>query len=170
MHEPTAPCALNTHTLGELTALFLTHAASYYRRRDGSPSREHLNYQPTLKRFETFAGTSSAPSKINRHQVRAWMDQLAAEELTRSYINSCLGRLRRFVRWGADLEYIDLKPVTEMSLVKQLQPFRSRAISQATPATSLIFTDLHARTACRLRAGEQTVAPNAVNSARQQTL
>lgn len=134
MHEPLAPCAVNSHTLGELTALFLTHAASYYRRRDGSPSREHLNYKATLQRFVAFAGEAASPTKINRHQVRAWLDQLAAEQLTRSYINSCLGRLRRFVRWSADLEYIDLKAVTELSLVKPLAPFRSPAKESEPPA------------------------------------
>lgn len=133
MHEPPAPCAVSPLTLSELTALFLQHAASWYRRRDGTPTREHLNYRATLDRFTNFAGKDSSPAKINRHQVRAWLDQLAAEDLTRSYINSCLGRLRRFVRWSVDLDYINNAPLAELALVRPLAPFRSKAAEPPPP-------------------------------------
>ena len=123
MQSTTAP----TLSVGELCTLYLAHAASYYRRRDGQPSREHLNIRATLSRFEAFANSTSPAARINRHQVRAWMDQLAAEELSRSYVNQCLQRLRRAVRWAADLEYLPLHVDAELRLVRPLRAHRSPA-------------------------------------------
>lgn len=114
-------------TLSDLRALYLAHAQRHYRRRSGDPTREHLSIRAVLDRFARFAGEHSSPARINRHQVRAWLDQLAAEGLARSYVNACLGKLRRFVRWSADLEHLPIHVDHELRLVRPLQPFRSPA-------------------------------------------
>ena len=119
-------------TLASLRDRYILHARGYYRRRDRSPSREHYNLKAALDRFVAYAGESSDPTKINRFQVRGWIDQLAAEKLSREYINQCLSRLRRFVRWCADLELLPINCDAELRLVKPLRAFRSAA--QEPPA------------------------------------
>jgi len=123
-----------SHTLPELRALYLVHAAAHYRRRSGAPTREHLNMRAVIDRFISFAGEASPAARINRHQVRAWLDQLAAEKLSRSYCNACLSKLRRFVRWCADLEHIPISIDAALRLVRPLQPFRSTARESAPPS------------------------------------
>lgn len=120
-------------SLKDLRALYLVHAERHYRRRSGAPTREHLNMRAVLDRFAAFAGEINPAEKVNRHQVRAWLDQLAAEKLTRPYVNACLSRLRRWLRWAADLDYVPIRVVEELRLVRPLQPFRSDA-TEPTPA------------------------------------
>lgn len=114
-------------TLASLRALYLIHAEKHYRRRSGSQTREAANIKASIARFEAFAGAAAMAGKINRHQVRAWVDQLAAEKLSRSYCNQCLARLRRMLRWAADLEYIDVAICEQLRLVRPLVAFRSDA-------------------------------------------
>jgi len=117
--------------LYELVAMFNSHAAGRYRRRSGQHTREHLNWRAVLDRWMKYAGERSSPAAINRHQVRAWLDQLAAEGLTRGYVNQCLARLRRFVRWAADLDYIPITIDGELRLVRPLVALRSSARESA---------------------------------------
>lgn len=127
-------------SLRSLADLHDAHALKYYRRRDGSPTREHLNYRSVLDRFVRFAGDASPASKINRHQVRAWLDQLAAEQLTRTYIAACLRKLRTVVRWAADLDYLPLTICADLSLVRAPAPGRSQAKEPTTPQPAALQT------------------------------
>jgi len=126
--------ASSARTLRELADLYIAHARSYYRRKSGDPTGEHANLSATLDRYVRFAGETADPARITRHAVRAWIDQLAAEKLTRPYINACLSRLRRWVRWAADLEYIPMSIDSELRLVRPLAPLRSSA-KEPTPRT-----------------------------------
>ncbi|MGD9690902.1 MAG: tyrosine-type recombinase/integrase [Phycisphaerales bacterium] len=110
-----------------LQRLYLAHAEVYYRRRSGEPTREHLNVRAVLDRFARHVGPSMPADRMNRHQVRAWLDQLAAEQLTRSYINACLARLRRVVRWAVDLDYLPASIDSELRCVRPLPAHRSAA-------------------------------------------
>jgi integrase len=114
-------------TLRQLVTLYLDHAKKFYRRRSGQQTREAANMSAVLTRWMGYASEASDPSKINRHQVKAWLDQLAAEQLSRIYVNQCLSRLRRFVRWAVDLDYIPLRVTEELRLVRPLAPLRSSA-------------------------------------------
>lgn len=114
----------HARTLTELRAGYLIWAERHYRRRSGQPTREHLNMRAAIDRLIRFAGGDSDPAKINRHQIRAWMDQLAAEELTRSYINACLARVRRWVRWAADLDLVPFQVTEDLRRVHPIQQFR----------------------------------------------
>jgi integrase len=116
--------SLTLHTLRER---YLAHADRHYRRRSGDPTREADNMKFALDRFVAFAGDTSLGAKINRHQVRAWVDQLASEELTRCYVNQCLSRVRRWVRWCADWDLIPFSVTEDLRLVRPLMPFRSKA-------------------------------------------
>lgn len=117
----------STLTIGELVVIFNTHAERHYRRRDGTPTREHRNFASVLKSFETFASKNNPAHRINKHQVRAWLDQLAADQLTRTYINQSLSKLRFVIRWAADLDHIPAGVDHELRLVRSLQRFRTNA-------------------------------------------
>lgn len=123
-----APAATSTLTLRELVDLYIDHAKVYYRRRhENAPTREHLNCSTALEKFARYAGENNAATRMTRHQVRAWMDQLVAEDLSRSYVNACLSRVRRFVRWAVDLDYLPSTILAEVSTVRPLPAHRSRA-------------------------------------------
>src|SRR6185369_1608582 len=87
-------------TLLRLRELYLEHARRYYRRRDGNPSGEHVNVEAALDSFIAHAGERFPAARLNRHIVKAWMDQLATDKLSRAYINGCLSRVRRWIRWA----------------------------------------------------------------------
>lgn len=124
-----AHTAIAAPTVRALIDTYIRHCETYYRRRSGEPTREHLNMRSVLDRFAHFAGEASPAGKINKHQVRAWLDQLStpAEDLSRGYCNACLARVRRFVRWATDLDYLPASIDAELRSVKPLPPFRSRA-------------------------------------------
>jgi integrase len=125
-------------TLHRLRELYLDYALTRYRRRAGEPTREHLNMRAVLDRYVAFAGAASPAAKINRHQARAWMDQLAAERLSRVYCNQCLSRLRRWVKWGVEFDYVPREALEELRLVRPLARFRSPAReSDTTPPPAL---------------------------------
>ncbi|MBY0313125.1 MAG: hypothetical protein K2W85_13730, partial [Phycisphaerales bacterium] len=133
MMQDASSATAHALTLRQLADLHQQHASKYYRRRDGRPSGEADNLRAVMKRFVAFAGEASPASKINRHQVRAWMDQLAAEKLARTYINTCLRKLRTITRWAADLDYVPTSIIEDLRLVKSLQPGRSAARESAKP-------------------------------------
>lgn len=114
-------------SLSELQQRYLALAERTYRRRSGEPSREHLNIRASLDRFVRFAGADSPADRVNRHQVRAWVDQLAAEGLSRSYVNQCLQRVRRWIAWAADLDLIPMSVTEDLRRVMPLRAYRSPA-------------------------------------------
>ena len=115
-------------TARELQRLYLVWAQGYYRRRrTGDPTREHLNIKASLDRFVAFAGEKAIAAKVNRHQLKAWIDQLAAEGLTRTYVNQCLWRVRRALRWAVDLNYIGPAVLIELQATRPLPAHRSAA-------------------------------------------
>ena len=149
-HAP--PCS--ALTIGDLCELYLNYARTYYRRRaTREPTGEHENIASVLKRWRTFAGEQNDASRVTRHQLRAWLDQLAADDLTRAYCNACLSRVRRMIRWAADLDYLPTSVLAEVQLVRPLPAHRSAAREPAPrePAvlehvrSSLAFMPRHAR-------------------------
>jgi integrase len=112
--------------IDELVALHERHARTYYRNRSGRQTREADNFRSILRSFCVFTSSDADATKINRHQVRAWLDQLA-EDHSRTYVNTCLRKLRTFVRWAADLDHIPPSIVADLSLIRAAQPGRTQA-------------------------------------------
>lgn len=130
-------------SLHQLRELYLRHAQTHYRRRSGDPTREHLNMKAALDRFVAFAGEAMIGARINRHLVRAWVDQLAAEGLSRAYVNQCLSRVRRWVRWSADFDHVPFSVTEDLRLVRPLAPFRSKAKEPAHGAAPSLDDVIH---------------------------
>ncbi len=117
---------------------YLAHAERHYRRRSGEPTGEAANMEDAIDRYIAFAGAKSVGLKINQHQVRAWVDQLAQEELSRVYVNQCLSRVRRWVRWCCDWDLIPFAVTEDLRRVRPLARFRSKAReSQKKPPPSI---------------------------------
>jgi integrase len=114
-------------TLAELVPLYLAHAAVYYRRRDGSPTREHLNMSSAISSFMRSAGPDTLLEYVDRGTVRAWRDSLILEDLSRGYINASLARLRRFVRWAVEEFDLPAGVLSELACVRSLPAHRSSA-------------------------------------------
>ena len=115
-------------TLHQLRGLYLRHAEGHYRRRCGDPTGTHLHMRTALDSFVRFAGEACAASRINKHMVRAWVDQQAADSrLTRRYVNDQLSRLRTCIKWAAAWDHIPVSITEDLRLVRPLMPFRSRA-------------------------------------------
>ena len=122
MCQQTSPTALAV-----LVPLYIAHARVYYRRRDGSPTREHLNCSSALSSFVRHATPAFDLARIDRRTVRGWMDALILEDLSRGYINASLARLRRFVRWAVDQDSVPAAVLAELAAVRSLPAHRSAA-------------------------------------------
>lgn len=134
--DATASPSLTLHTLRQR---YLAHADRHYRRRSGEPTGEAANMEDAINRFIDFAGGGGKlGARINQHQVRAWVDQLAQEELSRTYVNQCLSRVRRWVRWCCDWDLIPFSVTEDLRRVRPLARFRSKAKeSRQTPPPSI---------------------------------
>lgn len=113
--------------LAVVVPLYIAHARVYYRRRDGSPTREHLNLAATLASLVRHAGHDFDVARLDRRVVKAWMNGLILEDLSRGYINASLGRIRRFARWAVEQELAPAAVVAELSAVRALPAHRSDA-------------------------------------------
>ena len=118
-------------TFGELATLYMRHARTYYRHRDGSPTGEHRNIQSVLNRATDHFGNCQV-DRLTRHAFRAWIDQLVAADLSRPYVNACLSRLRRVINWANELDYVDDQVVLELRRVRPLPAHRSAAREPVT--------------------------------------
>lgn len=116
-------------TIGHIRALFIAHAETYYRRRDGSPTREAQNIRSALAHLaDPSISLDNFPAgEVSRHQLRALQAQLAARKLTRGYIARVMNVTRRMLTWAVQDDLIDAQVLTEFQAVRPLAPFRSDA-------------------------------------------
>ncbi len=118
----------STALVADLVPLYLAHARVYYRRRDGSPTREHFNCGSVLASFLRHLGGPTPFASIDRRVVRGWIDARILAGDSRGYINASLGRLRRFARWCVDEHDQAAVVVAELACVRALPAHRSRAV------------------------------------------
>lgn len=126
MRTPHAPCS--DLTISELAELYIAHAQVYYRRRDRSPTGEHLNIQASINLLIKHLGPSaSVEHALTKHALRDWLLVLVDRDLTRAYINATLSRVRRMIRWASDLDYVSPNVEAHIRAVRPLPPHRSPA-------------------------------------------
>lgn len=114
-------------TLRALVDRYLLHAQTYYRRRDGSPTREHLNLASSLNRFVDVAGVATHAGAVNRQHIRTFREQLVGDGCSRSYVNASVARVRRCFAWAVGEDLQDAKILAEFLAVPPLKPHRSSA-------------------------------------------
>lgn len=121
------PSPVTPSTLGELVTLYLAHAQVYYRRRDGRPTGEHRNLCSTINSFVRHVGAGREMVSLTREDLKAWRKSLIERNLSRSYINSAVGRVLRWVRWCVEEHNLDARVIPELECVSPLSAFRSGA-------------------------------------------
>ncbi len=101
------PCPAHASgvTIETLAARFLAWAERYYRKPDGTPTREFPNFvaaaRPLLELYRDELATEFGPLKLRR--VREVMVGLG---WSRTFINKQVVRLRRMFKWGVEQELI----------------------------------------------------------------
>ncbi len=121
-------------TLAELAARHDVFARQYYRHRDGSSTGHAQNLASVMARLVRYCPERMRADQLTRHLMRAWLDQLAAEGLTRQYCNKALGYVRQVIRYGVDLDLLPPSVEAELRLVRPLKPHRSAARETDRPA------------------------------------
>jgi len=114
-------------TVADLERLYLAHAADYYRRADGTPTRETNNLASTLRAFRRLVGPEQPAATIDRTHLRHFQATLIGENLTRTYINASIGRLHRCFAWAVENDLLPTRVLDEFRAVGKLKPHRSRA-------------------------------------------
>lgn len=127
--------AVSTFTVGDLRDAYQIHCEAWYRSpRTGKHTREHLNIKAAIDRFVRFAGEHAPADKIDRHQMREWLDKMAEEELKRDYINACLKKVRAWIKWSCNMDYLPFEVTDDVRRVMPLVRNRSRA-KESKPRT-----------------------------------
>lgn len=153
----------------------LDHAAGYYRRADGSQTREHLNVRASLDHLARVADFSAPASTLTRDHLRDLQRCLVQRGLSRTYINATLGRLHRCVGWAVALDLLHPNVRAEFDAVPTLRRGRSPAaeygpvqpVDEAVFRATLPHLTPRARAVCELleltgaRVGEICVLRNA---------
>lgn len=88
-------------TLDQVCALFLTHAETYYRRADGSQTREAVNCELALRSLRGLYGRRPVDD-LSYSDVLAARDELVASGLNRTTINQRVGIWRRCIAWALE--------------------------------------------------------------------
>lgn len=96
-----APAHDNRMTLDAAMGAFLRHAETYYRRVDGTPTREAVNCEIALRSLRSKYGTRPLDDLTYQHVLEA-RDELIASGLNRTTINQRVGIWRRFVAWALE--------------------------------------------------------------------
>jgi integrase len=123
-------------TVERLAALYIAHAQEYYRRRDGRPTREHLNIRANVASFVRTLPANLPAHAVSDAHVKDWLAAMAKAGRCRTYINSSLGRVKRMYVWAKDSGLLSAREIFEVCSVKPLKRFRCAAIEPepTTPA------------------------------------
>jgi integrase len=113
-------------TVAELLAAFRAHAATHYRRPDGSATSEVKEYAAACRVLRELYGDTAAADfgPVALQAVRAAM---VGKGWCRGRINKQVGRLRRVFRWGVAQELVPAAVVTALDCVAGLRAGRSAA-------------------------------------------
>lgn len=89
----------------------LDHAAGYYRRADGSQTREHLNIRASLDHLLRVVDPADSAVSLDRTHIRGLQRCLVQRKLSRTYVNATIARIHRCVGWAvaADLIPTDIR-------------------------------------------------------------
>lgn len=104
--SPRASESLGGIGLAELTARFLAWAEGYYRKPDGSSTREFPNFvlaaRPLLKLFRDEFANDFGPLKL-----KGVREEMLDQGWSRPVINKQIRRVKMMLRWGVENELVD---------------------------------------------------------------
>lgn len=96
-------------TLADLSRAFTAHAKTYYRRADGTPTREAGNFNSPLEWFMGIAGEQLAPRDITTKDIKQFRRELIDAGMCRTTINAYVAKVRRVFKWGVENERITVE-------------------------------------------------------------
>lgn len=113
-------------TIADLIARYLDHAAVFYRRADGEPTKtiEAIVYavRPLLQLF------ASTPAETFTVQaLKLVRDRMVQADLARSTVNNRITRIVQMFRWGSEEALVPAAVYHELRVLRALQRGRSKA-------------------------------------------
>jgi len=100
-------------TLDHVCALFMQHAETYYRRADGSPTREAVNCGLALRSLRGLYGKRPVDD-LSYADVLAARDELVAAGLNRTTINQRVGIWRRCIGWALENRHCSVQTKSDV--------------------------------------------------------
>jgi integrase len=113
-------------TVAEVLAAHLDHAQRHYRRADGTPTHEVVEYKIAYRVVrELYAHTPAA--EFSPLKLKAVRSAMLSRGWCRSLVNQRVGRVRRIFKWAASEEMIAFEVYHRLTAVTGLQKGRTTA-------------------------------------------
>lgn len=134
---------MHSTTVGQLVAAFITsHAETYYRHDDGTPTTEVNNFRlavkPLVKLFRGIPVVEFGPQKL-----AAVRDAMIGNGYVRRSINRHVFRIRKIFRWGVSQELVPPGVLTALDALDSLRAGRSGA-AESDPVLPVPQADIDA--------------------------
>jgi integrase len=113
-------------TVDDLAAAFLEHAETYYRKPDGTPTRQAVNLEITLRTPREMFGDRPADD-FRVRELRAVRERWIDRGLARRTINQRAGQIRGVWRWGVSLDLVQPETLVSLQSLAPLKYGRSAA-------------------------------------------
>jgi len=113
-------------TLDAVAAEFLAWAETYYRRADGSPTREAVNCELALRALQARCGRFPIDD-VSYDDILAAREQLVADGLTRPTVNQRVGVWKRFFAWALENRKCQAATKSEVWAIGSLRRNRTEA-------------------------------------------
>jgi integrase len=120
------PAAKADLTINELLVRFLHHADKHYRRPDGSPTTEVVNFKLAFRPLKKLYGHTRA-ADFGPLSLKAVRQAMVDGELCRNVVNARTGRIKRMFKWAASEELVPQSVHGALSTVVGLARGRTRA-------------------------------------------
>jgi len=120
------PVAADEITVVELVARFLSHAESYYRREDGSTTKEAYDMRNAMRPVRELFG-STPVSQFGPRALKAVRQGMIDADLSRRVINQRVNRIRHVFRRGVAEELVTPDVLRGLEAVAGLKRGRTEA-------------------------------------------
>jgi integrase len=122
----TNPSSLGSVSIDEVLLAFWRHAEVHYRRADGTPTHELVEYRQSFKPLRQLYGHTAAKD-FGSLALKAVRAKMIERGLCRRLINQRVGRIRRVFKWAAAEQIIPVTTYPLLTTLPGLQKGRSEA-------------------------------------------
>lgn len=116
-------------TVDDVCAAYCEHAATYYRREDGTPTGEASAIAVGVRLFRQLYGRA-AIAELTHADIVRWRDALERSGIARVTVNKRAGILKRMMAWALDAGHISAATKVELSQISNLK--RGRCLAHET--------------------------------------
>jgi len=115
-----------TLTVDNLAIQFLTHAATHYLAKDGTPTGTAENFRFALRYLISSQGKCRV-REFGPKKLKAVREAMVAAGQSRSYVNGMVGKIKQVFRWGVEEELVPPAIYDALKAVAWLRAGRSDA-------------------------------------------